>query len=97
MESRKTEEYVSTDEYTIIEGGAKGADALAVDFSCTYGTKLEDFSADWEQFGKRAGYLRNKQMLEEGKPDLVVAFPGGKGTAMMVRLAKEANVKVLEI
>jgi hypothetical protein len=36
-------------------------------------------------------------MLVEGKPDLVVAFPGGRGTAGMMRLAKAANVEVIEV
>lgn len=97
FESRKTDDYVSTDEYTIIEGGAKGADELAVDFACTFGTNLESYKADWETHGKAAGPIRNKQMLEEGKPDLVIAFPGGKGTANMIKLAREANIEVRKI
>lgn len=59
-------------------------------------TSFKEFPADWDKYGKRAGYLRNVQMLDEGKPDLVVAFPGGKGTAMMVKLAKERGVRVIE-
>jgi hypothetical protein len=39
--------------------------------------------------------MRNQAMLDYGKPDLVVAFPGGKGTADMVRRARVAGVKVL--
>jgi len=52
------------------------------------------FPADWGKYSKSAGYIRNKQMLAEGKPDLVVAFPGGKGTANMVKLAKLANIPI---
>lgn len=44
--------------------------------------------------GKAAGPIRNQRMLDEGKPDLVVAFPGGRGTADMVRRAKAAGVPV---
>jgi hypothetical protein len=44
-----------------------------------------------------AGHRRNQRMLDEGKPDLVVAFPGGRGTADMVRRAKAAGVEVIEI
>jgi hypothetical protein len=36
-------------------------------------------------------------MLMEGKPDLVVGFPGGRGTAHMCRIAGEAGVEVIEI
>lgn len=43
-----------------------------------------------------AGPIRNKEMLCF-KPDLVVAFPGGRGTANMVALAREAGINVLEI
>jgi predicted Rossmann-fold nucleotide-binding protein len=51
----------------------------------------EDYPADWTKHGKSAGFVRNKQMLEEGKPDVVIAFPGGTGTAMMIKLVEEAN------
>jgi hypothetical protein len=40
--------------------------------------------AEWERLGRKAGPIRNQRMLEEGKPDLVVAFPGGTGTAGMM-------------
>ena len=52
--------------------------------------------ADWEKHGKAAGPKRNKRMLE-WKPDLVVAFPGGKGTANMVQQARQAGVEVIEV
>lgn len=82
---------------TIISGAAKGVDTTAIDYSVVNYTQLLTFPADWETHGKRAGYLRNKRMLEEGKPDLVVAFPGGKGTAMMVDIAEKAGVTVFRI
>lgn len=82
---------------TIIQGGAKGADNLAVQWAMVEWANLEEYPADWDTHGKAAGYIRNKQMLEEGKPDLVIAFPGGKGTENMVKLAKEAGVEVIEI
>jgi hypothetical protein len=53
--------------------------------------------AEWETLGRKAGPIRNERMLTEGKPDLVVAFPGGRGTAHMTRLAREAGVEVVEI
>src|SRR6266404_2551027 len=81
----------------IIEGGATGTDNAAADFATNNFCKLEVFPADWKQHGRSAGYIRNKQMLFEGKPDLVVAFPGGKGTAMMVDLANRAGIKAIEM
>jgi hypothetical protein len=44
----------------------------------------------------KAGPIRKQQMLDEGKPDLVVAFPGGRGTAHMVRIARAAGIEVIE-
>jgi len=84
---------------TIIQGGASGADELAITIAEKLGIFCETYEADWKRFGKRAGYLRNKRMLDQGKPDMVVAFYDGwktKGTAMMIRLAKEALVLVKE-
>ncbi len=81
----------------IVEGGAKGADTLAKKWADSRRIGCQEFPADWNRYGKGAGHIRNKQMLDEGKPDLVVAFPGGKGTANMVKLAKEAGVEVIEV
>lgn len=84
-------------DHTIIQGEAKGADFLSKVFAHEYELKVESFPANWKKYGKAAGSIRNQQMLDEGKPDLVVAFPGGTGTADMVRRAKKAGVEVLEI
>lgn len=81
----------------VIQGGAFGADALAKGHAATLKVPCITFRAEWGKYGKRAGYLRNVRMLEEGKPDMVVAFPGGRGTAMMIQIAKEAGVPVMEI
>jgi hypothetical protein len=53
--------------------------------------------ADWAGLGRKAGPIRNEQMLSEGQPHLVVAFPGGRGTAHMVGIARAAGVEVIEI
>lgn len=81
----------------IIHGGARGADSLADRFADENFIWCTEFKADWGKHGKAAGPIRNQQMLDEGKPDLVVAFPGGVGTADMVRRAKKAGVKTIEI
>lgn len=85
---------------TIIHGGCPtGADRLADVFAKTYGhlSRLEVFYADWQKHGKVAGPIRNKQMLDEGKPDLVIAFPGGKGTQNMVEQAEKAGIQIMKI
>jgi len=58
---------------------------------------IQEFKAQWDKYGKAAGYRRNARMLEHPAPDLVVAFPGGPGTANMVMLAKRAGIPVREI
>ena len=81
----------------VIQGGASGADMDAATWAVKRGVRDETFNADWKQHGRAAGPIRNQRMLDEGKPDLVVAFPGGRGTADMVRRAKAAGVPVMEI
>lgn len=81
----------------IIEGGANGADKLAKHWASHQLVPVETFWADWENQGSFAGPARNQRMLDEGRPDLVLAFPGGKGTADMCRKARRAGVEVVEI
>jgi hypothetical protein len=80
----------------VIQGGATGADALAGQWATRRGIPQKIYRAEWKLHGKAAGMIRNRQMLEEGHPDLVVAFPGGSGTANMVGLARKAGVEVIE-
>ena len=81
----------------IIHGGARGADSLAEHWARDNADFIESYPADWNKYGKRAGYIRNTKMLNEGKPDLVIAFPGGKGTQMMINLAEAAKVPVIKV
>src|SRR5690554_3978 len=74
----------------IIHGAARGADRMADNWAQTWGIHVERYPAKWHQYGKAAGPLRNQQMLDEGRPDLVIAFPGGNGTADMVTRARAA-------
>ena len=82
---------------TIIEGGAKGADFLGRVWAKFRNCPYKEYPANWKKYGKRAGPIRNAQMLEEGKPDLVVVFPGGAGTRDMMDKATNAGVEVLEV
>lgn len=81
----------------VIHGGAKGADTLAGEWAEGAGIPVRVFKADWHKHGRSAGPIRNKQMLVEGKPDIVVAFPGGRGTQNMVNQAEKAGVKVFRV
>ncbi len=82
---------------TLIHGGASGADTLAGMWAKEWGVSVWVHPADWAKHCNAAGPIRNQDMLERGKPDLVIAFPGGTGTADMVRRAKKTNVQVIEI
>lgn len=80
----------------IVEGGTKGADTLAKEWAIKHNIPFEEYPADWNKHGKAAGPIRNKQMLDEGKPDLVIAFlvPNSKGTKNMIEQAEKAGVPV---
>ena len=83
---------------SIIHGGAKGADKLAGSWAFFRDLVPERiYRANWADLGKAAGPLRNQQMLDKEAVDLVIAFPGGRGTADMVRRARKAGVPVREI
>ena len=83
----------------LIEGEAKGADSLARNWAIANKIKLLMFPAQWNKYGKAAGPIRNKQMLVEGKPELVVAFlaPHSIGTRNMIAQARAANVRTIVI
>lgn len=75
----------------ICHGAARGADTLAGKWATKRNVPCRVFPADWQRDGNAAGPLRNAEMLREFKPDTIIAFPGGRGTADMVRRAKRAD------
>jgi hypothetical protein len=84
----------------IIEGGALGADRFARRWAHARGIENKPCpvsDADWKRHGKRAGPMRNRWMLADGKPDRVIAFPGGRGTEDMMAQARMVGVPVTEI
>lgn len=89
-------EYLA-DDLVIIHGGARGADDLADKWAEENGVATEVYPAQWEKYGKRAGTVRNAAMLSAEKPDLVIAFRGGRGTANMINLAEKAGVPVQRV
>jgi len=76
----------------LAQGGAAGADRWGKFWAVDRKVRWREYRADWDQHGKAAGAIRNKRMLVEFKPDLVIAFPGGRGTAHMVGIAHAAGV-----
>lgn len=88
------------DPFTVISGMAKGADAIAAEWAVLNGQELLAFPAEWDMYGKSAGPVRNRQMLEEGKPDIVWAFKTrveSRGTNHMVNLSRKAGVLTYEV
>ena len=81
----------------IVHGGASGADYLAGYFARLHNIPVIIYYADWKKYNKAAGIIRNKEMLEKEKPDLVAAFPGGNGTKHMIKITKEKNIKCLVV
>lgn len=92
----------------VLEGGARGADRLAREWAAERGFRCRTIPADWDTHGLKAGAIRNSAMLAEllassrtgdGREvhQAVVAFPGGAGTADMVRKARAAEVDVRDL
>lgn len=80
----------------IVEGGADGADKFARSWAARSQVICHTYPARWRAEGRAAGPIRNGRMIAE-KPGLVIAFPGGDGTADMVRQARQKKVPVLEV
>lgn len=81
----------------VIHGGAKGADTAAGIWAEANYIPLEVYRANWDLFGKAAGHIRNARMLKTGMPDVIVAFPGGSGTANMIKQASKAKIPVIKV
>ena len=82
---------------TLIHGGATGADAIAAQWARERGIPQQAYLADWKTYGRSAGPRRNQQMLDEGTPDVIFAFPtqSSRGTWDMVARAQKARVLVV--
>jgi len=94
----------------VISGCASGADSIAIMWAEHHGVAVEKYPAQWHdishpdalvtmrrdgsKYDARAGTRRNQRMIEEGNPDVVLAFPGGTGTADMTQRAQRAGIKV---
>ena len=78
----------------IVQGGAKGADNLGFCWGEDNGIPTKTYMANWEKYKRAAGHRRNAEMLKEEDIDLVVAFPGGAGTASMVHMALNKGIEV---
>jgi hypothetical protein len=79
---------------TIISGMARGADMLGVRIAEEYTLPLIKMPADWDQFGKAAGHIRNAEMARIGT-HLLAAWDGvSKGTKGMIGVATKKNLTI---
>lgn len=86
-------DYVNSlpDGTVVISGGARGVDRAAEDAALLRGLEVKSFKPDWKRYGKAAGFIRNKTIVDSA--DLVVAFWDGKsrGTRNSIERAKSTN------
>jgi len=82
--------------YEVIVGAARGADTLAAEEAQKFGARVRSFPADWQQFGRAAGPIRTRQMMDE-QPDLVLAFGEGRGTDFAVAEAERRGIPVRRV
>lgn len=85
------------DGLVIVEGGAPGADTLARNWARRNGVEVRTFHADWKKHGRGAGPIRNQRMLDEALPEMAIGFPGGRGTADMLRRAEHAGLAIIMV
>lgn len=78
----------------IISGGARGVDKLAADYAASQDIEFTEYPADWERYGKRAGFIRNYAMV--GNADAVIAVWDGTspGTKHSIDLARSCGKRV---
>lgn len=79
-------------------GGARGADTLAMNWARARCLPLLTLDADWEKYGRKAGPIRNGNLVYMMQPKLCVAFPGGRGTEdMVLRCKRLPHCYVIEV
>ena len=81
----------------LMHGDAQGADHMAHRWAKQRGVQPVAMEALWDVNGKKDGMARNTRMLTFRTPDLCVAFSGGRGTANMMRIAREAGVELIDV
>lgn len=91
--SRKVNE---GEEIVIVSGTARGADTLGEKYAEERGYKIERYPANWDKYGKRAGYLRNKKMAEVSNACIVFlsSKAENKGSKMMISIATEEKLLI---
>lgn len=82
----------SPSEIIVISGTARGADTLGERYAKERGFAVERFPADWDKFGKRAGFLRNSQMADVADACICFMYPNSRGTKMMSEICAKRSI-----
>ncbi len=81
------------EQFTVVTGGANGADISGEQWADERGHVNEVHNADWDQYGKRAGYIRNAEMVDSGINFALIFWDGqSKGTANTMKLLRDAHI-----
>jgi hypothetical protein len=78
----------------VVLGTARGVDTLGKRWAEAHGLPVKRFAADWDRFGKSAGYRRNEQMATYADACVVIWDGSSRGSKHMAKLAKERGLKV---
>lgn len=87
---------IAAAKWTITEvvcGGARGVDMLGARWGREHDVPVRMFPAEWDRYGRRAGYERNKVMAAYADA-LVAVTMGSKGTAHMIEVAEAMGLRV---
>src|SRR5665213_2705728 len=78
----------------VVSGMCTGPDLLGERWAAIYNVPVIRFPADWNRYGRAAGPIRNKQMADHAQA-LIACYDGvSRGTASMIKLAREKNLKI---
>ena len=78
----------------VVSGAARGVDRLGEKWANSHGIPVRQVHAEWERYGKRAGYLRNEKMADYANALIAVWDGQSKGTEHMIRIARAKGLKV---
>ena len=88
-------QYLKTQNDVVVSGGAKGADKICASVAASRGYQVVEHIPDWDKYGKRAGFLRNEDIIKDS--DFVLCFWDGisKGSANSLSIAKRLKKPTL--
>lgn len=80
----------------LVHGACDGADMVAQEWAMGRGVEVKAYRADWEKHGRAAGPIRNQRMLEEARPQILVVFPGARGTLDCATRARHLKIRIVD-